>query len=220
MGIHPTDGHREARAKLESAGWTWLARGDWAHVYASPDGRLAARVCAFDPAYSLHVRTCLAHPQEPHFPRIAWRSELAPAGEIVVMERHHPADADAAKRLCDRLRGQTPPELRPLRELLERTAAEGERTLGCFGGLDVRPGNVMQDASGRLELIDHYIVAGKRLIQAMLEDAPAVAKRYTREQLAAFLEIAVFEEEEHAPGPILVELRQRVARLGSAEKHS
>ena len=211
--IGPADDHRSARAKLEAAGWTWLAHGDWAHVYASPDGTRAARVCAFDPGYALHVRTCLAHPEAPWFQRIAWCSDLGPAGEIVVMERLFPADEAAAQAFCDRIQGDTPEALRPLRAILDAAVAEGERTLGWFGGLDVRPGNVMQDAEGRLKLMDPYFVAGKDLVPAILEDAANVARHYSKAQLQAFLEIAVFEEEEHAPGPVLVELRKRVAGL-------
>jgi len=214
--IHPDDDHRRARTKLEAAGWRWLARGDWAHVYVSPDGALAARVCAFDPAYALHVRTCLAHSEEPHFQRIAWRADLG-AGEIVVMERLEPADEARARALCDAIRGDTPPALRPLRAILEDACAEGERSLGWFGGLDVRPGNVMQDARGQLKLMDPYFVAGKELVPAMLRDVANAARHYSKAQLAAFLEIAVFEEEEHAPGPVLVELRRRVAELEAGE---
>lgn len=215
--ISPEHDHREARRRLESAGWTWLAHGDWAHVYASPDGTLAARVCAFDPAYSLHVDACVAHPGEPHFQRILSRTTLAPAGEIVVMERLVPSDETRAQALCDLLLGDTPAELQPLREILERTAAEGERSLGWFGGLDVRPGNTMQDASGQLKLMDPYFVAGKNLVPAMLEDIEAVAAWYSKAQLSAFLEIAVFEEEQHDPGPVLVQLRERVASLEAAK---
>jgi len=64
-GLSPEDDHRRVRARLETDGWKWLARGDWSQVYASPDGQQVARVVAFDPAYALHVRTCLANPGAP-----------------------------------------------------------------------------------------------------------------------------------------------------------
>ena len=79
-----------------------------------------------------------------------------------------------------------------------------------WGGLDVRPGNVMQDASGQLKLIDPYFVAGKDLIQALLTDAPAVVRGYSVAELQGFLEIAAFEDERDAPGPVLAQLRERV----------
>ncbi len=231
--ISPEDDHRRVRARLEAAGWKWLARGDWSHVYASPDGTQVARVVPFDPAYALHVRTCLANPGVAHFQRIDWHCDLVPAGQIVVMERLRPADEAKASHLCCLLgctkhlarevqpqdieaweaERRADPQLHRLFDLLRVTAAEGERTLGWFGGLDVRPGNVMQDAAGQLKLMDPYFVAGPLLISAMLEDIDAVARHYSPAELRGFLEIAEFEDERDAPGPILVELREKVAAL-------
>ena len=99
-GLSPEDDHRRVRARLETDGWKWLARGDWSQVYASPDGRQVARVVAFDPAYALHVRTCLANPGVAHFQRIDWHRDLAPAGQVVVMERLQPAAEAPASHLC------------------------------------------------------------------------------------------------------------------------
>jgi hypothetical protein len=232
-GISSEVDHWQARELLGSLGWSWIAHGDWAHVYASPCGEQVARVVPFDPAYALHVQTCLAHPDVRFFQRIDWHCKLARAGEIVVMERLEEPDEAAASDLCCLL-GQTKhlpeaprphelaawkaecertPELAGLRVLLEATVAVGEETLGWFGGLDVRPGNVMQDAAGQHKLIDPYFVAGPRLVPAMLEDIEAVARHYSREQLTAFLEIAVFEDEQEVPGPVLQQLRERVASL-------
>jgi hypothetical protein len=231
--ISPEDDHRQVRALLEAADWKWLGRGDWSQVYASPDGTQVARVVPFDPAYALHVRTCVANPGVVHFQRIDWHCDLMPAGQIVVMERLWPADEAKASHLCCRL-GSTKhlalevqpreseaweaerraePQLQRLFDLLHATAAEGERTLGWFGGLDVRPDNVMQDASGQLKLVDPYFVAGPLLIPAMLEDIDAVARHYSRAELRGFLEIAAFEDERDAPGPVLVKLREKLADL-------
>jgi hypothetical protein len=235
--VEPGMHHREARRALESLGWRWLASGDWSQVYASPDGEQVARITPFDPAYALHVRTCLAHPEVVWFQRIDEHCPLAPAGEIVVMERLESAEEAAASLFCCRLgeakhlalepsaeeleawegERRTDPALAELFTLLHETAAEGARSLGWFGGLDVRPGNVMQDGRGHLKLIDPYFVAGKDLIPAMLEDIELVARRYSREELEGFLEIAVFEAEEEEPGSVLLQLRDRVARLGEAE---
>ena len=235
-GLSPQDDHRQARARLETEGWKWLAKGDWAHVYVSPDGGRVARVVAFDPAYSLHVRTCLENPDIAHFQRIDWHASLPPAGQVVVMERLQPAAEAEASHLCCLLGAtkhlgrevqageieaweaerQSDPLLQRLFVLLRATAAKGERSLGWFGGLDVRPGNLMQDESGRLKLIDPYFVAGRKLIPAMLADIDAVAKHYSRVELEAFLEIAAFEDEQDAPGPVLLQLRERVARLESS----
>ena len=153
------------------------------------------------------------------------------------MERLEPANEEAASRLCcllgatkhlesapsaDERRAweaerRADPALTVFFDLLRATAAEGTRRLGWFGGLDVRPGNVLQDRNGQLKLVDPYFVAGKDLIPAMLEDIESVAKRYSREELRGFLEIAVFEAEEEEPGPVLVQLRERVASLGHSK---
>jgi hypothetical protein len=195
-------------------------------------------VAPFDPAYALHVRTCLAHPEVRAFQRIDWRCPLAPAGELVVMERLGPADPDRAREFCCIL-GETgcldrepddrarlafaearlgDPALRRLFELLRATAREGARRLGWFGGLDVRPSNLLADAAGRLVLIDPYFVAGPRLIPAILGDVEAVGRHYGSEELRGFLEIAAFEEERDAPGPVLAKLRERVAFLESRDR--
>jgi hypothetical protein len=210
--ITSEDDHRSARRKLAAAGWPELAHGDWAWVHGSPDGEQVARVCAFDPAYRLHVEACLAHPDETHFQRIDAFAELAPVGDLVVMERLFPADEARAQTLCDAIERETSPELRPLMEILTETAARGARTLGWFGGLDVRPGNTMQDATGQLKLIDPYFVAGPKLLAAMKEDIEAVAKHYTRTQLSALLEIAAFEVNEY-PDAGADDLRAVVAGL-------
>ena len=218
---------------MEAAGWRWLAEGDWSQVYASPDGTRVARVVPFDPAYALHVKACLENPGIAHFQRIDWHRDLAPAGQIVVMERLEPADESRASHLCC-LMGATrhlerevepaeveafeaerraDPSLQRFFEVLQATAAEGERSLGWFGGLDVRPGNVMQDGAGQLKLMDPYFIAGPKLIPAMLEDIEGVAAHYSVAQLRGFLEIAVFEPERDAPGAVLSRLRENVASL-------
>ncbi len=236
-GVEPGQHHRAARTALEAAGWRWHARGDWAQVYLSPDGTQVARVVPFDPAYALHVETCLAHPDEDFFQRIDWRCDLAPAGQLVVMERLAPADEARAGDLCGAL-GETKwldraatdaellawadarqrdPALRRVFDLLRATAAEGARRLGWWGGLDVRPDNVLQRADGRLVLIDPYYVAGPRLIPAVLSDVAAVGRHYPSKQLRGLLEIAVFEDELDDPGPVLLQLRGQVDVLEASE---
>jgi len=202
-------------------------------VYLAPDGERVARTAPFDPAYALHVRGLRAHPEQRHFQRVEEVSELAPAGQLVVMERLQPPDEALATELCCRLGetrclGRPPsdrellgfadarqrsPELRGLFDLLRATAREGARTLAFWGGLDVRPGNVMQDERGLHKLIDPYFVAGRALIPAILSDVGRVARHYALAELRGFLEISVFEPEENDPGPVLRQLRERVSRL-------
>ena len=236
-GVEPGQHHRDARRALEAAGWRWHARGDWAQVYVSPDGNRVARTVPFDPAYALHVETCLAHPDVAFFQRIDWCCDLAPAGQLVVMERLAPADSARARALCGAL-GETKwlkraprdgerlawadarlrdPALGRVFEILRAAARAGARRLGWWGGLDVRPANVLQDAGGRLVLIDPYFVAGPRLIPAILADVQAVGRHYSSRELRGFLEIAVFEDEADEPGEVLQQLRAQVAVLEASE---
>ena len=87
-----------------------------------------ARVVPFDPAYALHVRTCLAHPEVAHFQRIDWHCELAPAGQLKLVDPYFVAgqrlisamleDIDAAVRHYS---------VAELRGFLEISVFEGER---------------------------------------------------------------------------------------------
>ena len=231
--------HFAAREVLLAAGYRELGRGDWARVFVSPDGETAARVCAFDPAYRAHAEVCVAHPGQPYFQRVDYIEVLGGGGDVVFMERLWPAseaearslcgalgigkaldpEADAAERWTWRERYAGDRDLAEARALLERTAAALAERLPCFGGLDVRPENVMRDRAGHLKLIDPYNVAGPELIEALLSESgwQAVAAGYRADELRRFLEIAVFEEELERPGETLLALRRRVAQLKASE---
>lgn len=227
--------HRAARARLEAAGWTPLARGDWATVLRSPDGREVARVCAIDPAYRVHAEDCLSHPELRWLPRVHEVRPLAACGYVVFLEALEPADPAAASELCGalgavghlgrpptareterwRTRLEGDPSLQQLLALLERNRAMGEASIGFFGGLDIRPENVLADAAGQLKVVDPYFVAGPRLVEALRHDPELALRAYTPAQLAAFLEIAVFELERERPGAETRALRERVAALAA-----
>ncbi len=218
--LPPELGYRETLARLESAGWQRAAKGDWALVLRSPEGGRAARVCAFEPAYPLQAALCQAHPENPYLPRVDWHGPIAHGGHVAVLAWLAPADPEAASRFCARLgfeehleappsaadrerwlaERRADPHLDALHDLLWATHAEGARRLAWFGPPDVRPGNVMQDGSGRLKLVDPFFVEGRLLIAELLRDARAVAEHYPAEALQSFLEIAAFEREPPEPG--------------------
>ena len=75
-----------------------------------------ARVVPFDPAYALHVRTCLPHPEVAHFQRIDWHCELAPAGQRLISAMLEDIDAVVRHYSVAELRG-----------FLEISVFEGER---------------------------------------------------------------------------------------------
>jgi len=233
--LGPGHDHRAARAALEAAGWREIARGDWAHVLRSPDGAEVARVAAIDPAYRVHAEDCLLHAESPWLPRVHEVVPLAACGYVVYEELLGPADEAAVRELSVALdaprRGDPAPSpaelerarerlaadagLRELRWLLQRNCRQGAECLGFFGGTDLRPANVLADASGQLKLVDPYFVAGPKLLAALRDDPDAALAGYPVTQLAAFLEIAVFEAERELPGPDLRHLRERVAQLAA-----
>ncbi len=223
--------HRDALASFEAAAWRQVARGDWARVLASPDRRRVARVVPFDPGWRLHLRACLDHPTNPYLPRIHWHTDLASGGLVAVMDRLEEAPEGEAIELCGALgdteflgRTTTDTErvafarrlaadetLPELRAILDGILTEGRRTLPFFGGLDVRPGNVMRDRAGQLQLIDPCFVDGRKLIAGIFEDAEAVASTYPPAHLRAFLEIPVFDWDK--PEQIAIELRATIEAL-------
>jgi hypothetical protein len=198
----------EAIAALEALGWTRLATGDWSWVLASPDGMQAARVSPWDAAYRMHAEFCRDAPS-PYLQRIDAILPLGALGHVVVMERLHPATEDRAAAFCAALAlsgdsdwhppdgvdvsaFQTEPAVRRLRECLLALAERGAQ-LPFWGGFDVRPGNVMADASGQLKLIDPIFVAGRKIVDAIVARDRAALARLPAGALAAFFTIPVFE---------------------------
>ncbi|HEY2707682.1 MAG TPA: hypothetical protein VGI95_06470 [Caulobacteraceae bacterium] len=199
----------EAIAALEALGWIRLATGDWSWVLASPDGAQAARVSPWDAAYRMHAEFCRDAPS-PYLQRIDAILPLGDLGHVVVMERLYPAPEDRAAALCaalalsgdsdspppegvDDSAFKADPEIRRLREGVLALAERGAR-LPFWGGFDVRPGNVMADATVQLKLIDPIFVAGRKIVDAIVaRDRDALA-RLPAGALAAFFTIPVFED--------------------------
>jgi hypothetical protein len=199
----------EAICALEALGWTRIAAGDWSWVLASADESQAARLSPWGDAYLLHARRCEAV-QISFLPRVDAILPLGALGHVIVMERLLPAPESRAAAFCSALAvasdsgWQAPAgcdtsefdgdsEIAILRDHLLRLAEEGEATLPFWGGLDVRPDNVMADARGRLKLVDPVFVSGPKIIAALeARDQKALAQ-LPAGAIAAFFSIPAFE---------------------------
>lgn len=213
--FHTNQSAAEARASLETEGWTLVGTGDWSWAYASPDGQTVARVTPWDLAYRLHAETCLVRPNG-YLQRIDRMDPLKDNGHVVFMERLWPADEARAAAFCVAIGlgnqsgyvDEAPPEavavfdgdedLAALRQIVSQARDVGAASLPFWGGLDIRPGNVMADAAGGLKLIDPLFVAGKEIVAAILAGERDRLARIPPGSLAAFLTIPVFTD--GAPG--------------------
>lgn len=221
--IPPTATAAEARALLEAAGWRQVGVGDWSWVLADPSGAVAARVTPFDPAYRLHAQACLDGPPNRWLPRIEAILPLRRDGYVVVMERLWPADEERADAFCGALgirndSGYAPPGDLPFPEADDDLAAlrtrilalidDGARRFKLWGGSDIRPGNVMADAEGRLKLVDPVFVRGLGIIEAVRDGRSDLLADFSREVLEDFMTIPPFQPGEEADA-----LRRRLNEL-------
>ncbi|MFE7406471.1 hypothetical protein [Isoptericola sp. NPDC057559] len=221
--IAPDTTAADARALLESHGWSLVGTGDWAWVLASPDGTLAARVTPFDPAFRLFADAFAARPHS-FVVRIDDVVPLRHRGYVVVMERLHPADRDRALRLVRSL-GVTsatdapPPDDVPadladhpdvvdLRRRVEDLLADGARRYRLWGGADIRPGNILQTGDGRLRLTDPVFVHGPTVVESIRDARAERLADFSRADLEDFLRIPAFD-----PGPGTDALRAALADL-------
>ena len=202
---------------LKRLGWPEIATGDWSWVLASPAGDQVARITPWDAAYRLHAERCRAA-RNPYLPRIDAIRPVGAHGHLVLMERPFPAPEDRAAALCaalveagdsgwrapegvDVAALRQDPDIAALRRHVLAMAEEGARTLPFWGGLDVRPGNVMADGAGQLKLVDPVFVAGPKIIAAIeARDRDALA-RLPPGALAAFFTIPPFRD---GGGPLAV----------------
>lgn len=213
----------DARFAFERSGWRLIGTGDWSWVFADPSDTLAARVTPFDPAYRMFVDFCLRGPPNRFLPRIERVTPLVRDGYVVVMARLYRADEEEAQRFCRTLgvandsryaEPQGAPmadpdgEIAALRERLDALLAEGVRRFTLWGGPDIRPGNVLANASGQLKLIDPVFVRGKTIVEMIVAGRSEMLRDFSRSQLEDFLTIPVFE-----PGAETDDLRRRVAEI-------
>ncbi len=221
--IPPSATAAEARALLEAAGWRQVGVGDWSWVLADPSGALAARVTPFDPAYRLHAQACLDGPPNRWLPRVEAILPLRREGYVVVMERLWPAEERRADAFCGALgirndSGYAPPgdlpfpeaddDLSALRTRIQAVIDEGARRFKLWGGSDIRPGNVMMDAKGRLKLVDPVFVRGLGIVEAVRDGRRDLLADFSREALEDFMTIPPFQ-----PGEDTDALRRRLHEI-------
>lgn len=221
--IPPTATAAEARALLEAAGWRQVGVGDWSWVLVDPSDTLAARVTPFDPAYRLHAQACLDGPPNRWLPRIDAILPLRREGYVVVMERLWPAEEHRADAFCGALgirneSGYAPPgdlpfpeaddDLAALRTRVQALIDEGSRRFKLWGGADIRPGNVMADADGRLKLVDPVFVRGLGIVEAVRDGRRDLLADFSREALVDFMTIPPFQ-----PGEDTDALRRRLHEI-------
>ena len=193
---------------LVQVGWRAVGTGDWATALANPGDTHCARVVPFDPAYRIYADDVLAGPPNRWLPRIDQILPLRGSGYVVIMQRLWAADETAANHFCAALgvantSGYAQPplgkfdsvddvDLAALRVRVQAMIALGAARYRLWGGSDIRAGNVMADALGRLKLVDPVFLAGLKIVQAIGDGDAAALVDFTRAQLEDFLTIAAF----------------------------
>jgi hypothetical protein len=97
-----TRSHRETLAELVLLGWTPCGVGDWAVALRDPAGRLAARICPFDPAYSAFLELCRRCAGSRYLPHLDLTAALEGGGSLTVLAFLAPAREAAAAQLIRR----------------------------------------------------------------------------------------------------------------------
>ncbi len=197
-----------ARQQLESNGYVIIGVGDWATVFARPGDLSCVRLVPVDPAYRLFAEDLLTGPSHTSFPHVHELLPLKGDAFAVVLERLWPADEAAAQLFCDRLSDD--PALWSRIAGLEAKGAE--RYPHLWGGLDIRPGNVLSDATGELKLIDPVFLAGEKVVDALRAVDRVSLSDLTRSEVEAFPDIACFHRV-HDRYEGVEELKQLIAHL-------
>ena len=198
----------EARQQLTSDGYEVIGVGDWATVFALPGDPKCVRLVPLDPAYRLFVDDLIAGPPHAALPSVHALLPLSGHAFAVILDRLQPADHDAAQSFCDRLSDDD-----ALWSRIKTVEASGAALFPhLWGGLDVRPGNVLADAAGALKLIDPVCFAGQKLVDALHAGDLESLSDLTRSQIEAFTEIACFHRE-HNQYEGIEELKGLIARL-------
>lgn len=209
--------HRQVAARLLGEGWTVSGLGEWATVWRSPEGELAARVCAFEPGYQVFVELCRSLSGHRLLPRIDFDAELTGGGRVTVMEFLYPSKPEThekAIRLWEAREG----DFGAVRAEAERLDAEARASLPFWGGLDLNPHNVMTTFTGEVKLLDLYYMSGHELYAALLRDPAAFAKAIPAERCAHLAEIA-FIARNSTPAEIS-ELRRAAAAVQGSGRYS
>jgi hypothetical protein len=181
--------HREAAGWLLADGWNVCGAGDWATVWRSPDGELAARVSPFEPAYGVFVRLCRALAGNPLLPRIELDAPLEGGGRLTVMEFLVPTDKDRAAEVWRRWDAEAEGPIAAVRAEAEQLNAEAAEAVPYWGGLDRNPSNVMATPAGEPRLVDLFYANGLEIYADLLADPAKVLARFPAGQRRHMAEI-------------------------------
>ncbi|MEU5156855.1 hypothetical protein [Glycomyces sp. NPDC021274] len=181
--------HREAAGWLLADGWNVCGVGDWATVWRSPDGELAARVSPFEPAYGVFVRLCRALAGNPLLPRIELDAPLEGGGRLTVLEFLVPTDKDRAAEVWRRWDADVEGPVAAVRAEAEKLSAEAAEAVPYWRGLDRNPSNVMATPAGEPRLVDLFYAEGLEIYTDLLADPAKVLARFPAEQRKYMAEI-------------------------------
>ncbi|MEU5870196.1 hypothetical protein AB0A73_01390 [Glycomyces sp. NPDC047369] len=188
--------HRGAAGLLLAAGWNVCGAGDWAYVWRSPEGRLVARVCPFEPGYGVFTELCGLLAGHPMLPRIEFDAELSGGGRITVMEALMPASAEERDSVMRRWDAAEPSDpVTAVRTEAERLDAAAARVVPFWGGLDRKSAHVMRRADGDLVLLDLFYAEGLEIYRALVEEPAVIAAAFPADQREFMCDIAVIARE-------------------------
>lgn len=188
--------HRQVLAELVTAGWVPAGVGDWAVGLRSPDGRLVARVCPFDPAYAAFLDLCRACPGNRWLPSVELAAELEGGGSVAFLEYAAPAGAELAAQVADQFRnGAGDSDLDQVRAAALEIDARYRESTPWWDGFDLNAAHVRQALDGRLVLIDVFCMDGAALYGMILTDLGEVHRRMARERMRYVLEIPYIARE-------------------------
>ena len=174
-GLDATTSHVAAEQRLAGCGWTRCGAGDWAIALCSPDGVFAARISPFDPTGRLTAELYQRAASTGRVQQLAHHARLEGGGDLLVMERLHPAPRDEAVAFLEDIAADAP-SVRNLATILRQVHAEGEALLPWCGPLDTNPTNVMRRHDGTLVLTDPFYADGPDLYSTALHDPERVAR--------------------------------------------
>jgi hypothetical protein len=135
----PSLQHQAARAWLEDRGWTLCGEGDWALAIRSPDGRMVARVSAFEPSYGWFVELCRRTVGNPSFPQIHLVTNLEGGGQLAVLDCLTPVTGTDEAAFRQRWNDETDPDpdLVAAREASRAPDAQCRATAPFWMGIDL-----------------------------------------------------------------------------------
>ncbi|WP_120494931.1 hypothetical protein [Microbacterium phyllosphaerae] len=180
--------HHDAERLLRDEGWEPCGAGDWAIALQSPDGLRVARISPFDPVGPYTAALYRQAAQTRLAPELFAHRRLEGGGDLMIMERLHPADEQDASRFLRTIEsGES--AVSDLVDVVRRVHARALAELPWCGPLDENPANVMSRDDGTLVLIDPYFADGPALYAAAGSDPDSVAARIPMDQRRYMTEI-------------------------------